>query len=183
MTQPQWKCIANLGDVNPVEHGGMFVLIDETGKHDPQLEVNTVDEGELDCPYCGGSCPEHDDDDSCDGWQGDIDGLAQNSKPWTVYRFDLEKCTYVNGVLSDNRFHPDHPTWFADKIGDIANANGETTEQLIERLCSDDPTERACGYISIGLYYGWGEFDHYPLTFNLEQWKELKERFAKYKTD
>lgn len=37
--QPQWRCIANLGDVNPIEHGGAFLYIDMTGVYAPELEV------------------------------------------------------------------------------------------------------------------------------------------------
>lgn len=39
MSQPEWECIANLGDVNPVEHGGKFVLVDKTGVYAPEMEV------------------------------------------------------------------------------------------------------------------------------------------------
>ena len=38
MSQPKWKKIANLGDVNPLDHGGLFVLIDETGVYPPEME-------------------------------------------------------------------------------------------------------------------------------------------------
>lgn len=37
--QPRWKCTANLGDVNPVDEGGYFVLEDETGQYPAELEV------------------------------------------------------------------------------------------------------------------------------------------------
>ena len=35
--QPRWHVAANLGDVNPLDHGGSFVLIDSTGVYDPEL--------------------------------------------------------------------------------------------------------------------------------------------------
>lgn len=35
--QPRWHVATNLGDVNPLEHGGSFVLIDSTGIYDPEL--------------------------------------------------------------------------------------------------------------------------------------------------
>lgn len=38
MTDPKWRIVANLGDADPIEHGGAFVLVDETGTHDPELE-------------------------------------------------------------------------------------------------------------------------------------------------
>jgi hypothetical protein len=37
--QPVWKCIANLGDTTPLEYGGAFLLVDETGVYDPELTV------------------------------------------------------------------------------------------------------------------------------------------------
>ena len=37
--QPKWVCAANLGDVNPLEYGGKFLLIDATGIYDPELWV------------------------------------------------------------------------------------------------------------------------------------------------
>jgi hypothetical protein len=36
-SQPRWHVAANLGDVNPLDHGGSFVLIDSTGIYDPEL--------------------------------------------------------------------------------------------------------------------------------------------------
>lgn len=37
--QPMWVCAANLGDVNPLEYGGKFLLIDTTGVYDPMLWI------------------------------------------------------------------------------------------------------------------------------------------------
>lgn len=37
MSQPSWHCIANLGDVNPLEHGGDFVMVDKRGCYTPEL--------------------------------------------------------------------------------------------------------------------------------------------------
>lgn len=35
--QPAWFCVANLGDANPLEHGGKFLMIDRRGYYDPEL--------------------------------------------------------------------------------------------------------------------------------------------------
>ena len=35
--QPSWHCVANLGDANPFEHGGDFVLVDKRGIYTPEL--------------------------------------------------------------------------------------------------------------------------------------------------
>ena len=37
--QPSWKVIANLGDATPLEYGGAFLLVDETGVYCPELIV------------------------------------------------------------------------------------------------------------------------------------------------
>jgi hypothetical protein len=37
--QPEWECIANIGDMNPIDHGGKFILVDKTGRYDPEMEV------------------------------------------------------------------------------------------------------------------------------------------------
>lgn len=145
MSQPKWKCVAQLGDKNPVDHGGFFVLIDTTGVHTPQVEL-------LESP---------DDDEG----------------EWMVYRFDLDRCTYIDGVLSDNPFHPTHPAWFAKPENHRAARPQDTTylsnvcrtmdieeSELVRLLCSENPVERAQGYRCIGQYHGWDNFDSYPLT-------------------
>jgi len=35
--QPTWKYLANLGDANPLEYGGAFVMQDTTGVYPPEL--------------------------------------------------------------------------------------------------------------------------------------------------
>ncbi|NCC40917.1 MAG: hypothetical protein EOM21_16010 [Gammaproteobacteria bacterium] len=37
--QPVWKVIHNLGDATPLEYGGAFLLVDETGVYAPELIV------------------------------------------------------------------------------------------------------------------------------------------------
>jgi len=49
-SQPAWHCVANLGDVNPLEHGGQFVMIDRRGVYDPELWI--FDENLPDRFYC-----------------------------------------------------------------------------------------------------------------------------------
>lgn len=146
--QPKWKLIANLGDVNPIDHGGYFVFVDETGVYPPEGE-------KLESP---------DNDDS--------------GEPYTVYRFILEDCTYSRNVLSDNKFHPDHPVWFNDKIKDIASACGyEDAHLLIFQFLSVDAKDRARAWESVGDYFGFHELDHYPLRMSR---KEVEERYGNH---
>jgi len=141
--QPEWECIANLGDVNPIDHGGKFVLVDRTGVYPPEMEV--------------------------------VEELACNPGHWRVWRFSMDRCTYINGVLSDNPYHPAHAAWFADDIRSVAETFSEEPDDLIGYLCSDDPLERARGYECLLGYYGAAEFDSYPVEFVRE---EVEERYA-----
>src|SRR5262245_19815580 len=101
--QPQWKLIANLGDVDPVTYGGFFVFVDETGVYDAEAEY----------------------------WPEREEGEKQ-----IVYRFILEPCTFVDGVLSDNKFHPNYATWFAKDIPAIAEFAGGSYDEMIADFIS-----------------------------------------------
>jgi hypothetical protein len=144
VSQPDWKCIVNLGDVNPIDYGGKFVLVDKTGKYAPEMEV--LDPVET----CG-------------------------EEVWRVWRFIMDRCTYIDGVLSDNPYHPGHAVWYADDIDDIAQMYDKDREQLIGELCSDDPRERAEGYYCLFGYYPAENFDSYPLDLDRE---EVEERYS-----
>lgn len=151
--QPKWKFIDNLGDANPLEHGGYFVFIDETGVYPPEAEYLVV--------------------------------LDESDDPkYKAYRFSLEKCTYINGILSDNSFHPLYPAWFATPeaqraerpqdttyLKNVSDCHGIEEQELIRLFCSDDPLERADAYRSVGEYHGFENFDNYPL--------ELRKREAR----
>lgn len=143
--QPRWNVVANIGDVNPVDHGGFFIFRDVTGVYVEEAEV--------------------------------LDVLSEDdASEWKIYRFHLDKCTYKDGILSDNKFHPDHPAWFAQPESEKAKRPQDTTylsnissycdvpvEKLIEQFCSDDPVERAQAYRCVGEYHGWENLDDYPL--------------------
>lgn len=135
--QPQWKCIARLGDADPVSYGGYFVYIDETGVYPPKAEklFEPSDDQDLDDPKAR----------------------------WTVYRFILEPCTFEDGVLSDNPYHRGFPVWFADKLAGIAAFVGQTELQLITSFCSVDPVDRAFAWQAVGDYHGYENLDSYPL--------------------
>lgn len=144
--QPEWKLLANLGDVNPIDYGGYFVYVDETGVYPPEVEY-------LESP---------DDDDAPEGW--------------TVYRFILEPCTYQEGILSDNPYHPMHAVWFADKLSDLASFVEQSELDLINQFVSDNPIDRARAWRIVGDYFGYHELDSYPLTFHNRE--EIEARYA-----
>jgi hypothetical protein len=126
------KCIANLGDENPLEYGSLFVLVDEDGN--AEFEV--------------------------------IEPSNEGEEVWIVRSGNLDRCTYINGILSDNPYHPDYAVWYSK----FAKENLE----VIEFLCSKNPIDRARGYAMVASFYSWEEFDQYPWTINNKS--EAKER-------
>lgn len=152
MSQPIWNTVANLGDVNPVEHGGLFVHMDTTGVYDPELEK--------------------------------IEPPVDDETTWTVYRVSLDRCTFENGILSDNKYHPESMAWFGFRRKDrpqdscitgCADSMGMEVDELIRLLCSDNPVELAQGYRCILDYWGWDNGDSYPLQLTKA---EVEERCA-----
>lgn len=161
MSQPKWKLVANLGDVHPLEYGGYFVYVDETDVYEAEGEL-LLEPTEDAC----GQCREevcHNDYDECI-----YDCTCHN---YTVYRFSLERCTLIDGILSDNKFHLDFMAWFgyrdADRpqdsdLNDVAKSADMPT--IADMLCSSDLIERAKAYQAIGEYHGFENLDAYPLT-------------------
>lgn len=162
--QPKWKCSAQLGDQDPVSYGGYFVLVDETGVYPPEAEL-------LQSP----------DDDSGTPREG-----------WTAYRFVLERCTFIDGVLSANKYHPHHSVWFCPSavrraerpqdshLGQVADSQGTSEAELIAQFCSEDPIERAHAYRAVGEHHGFDNFDSYPLQFTTRAEVEARYNTAKY---
>jgi hypothetical protein len=152
MSQPDWKCIAQLGDVSPMEYGGTWLFVDKTGVYCPELEF--------------------------------LLERDEESKLYTVYRILCEKCTFENGILSDNKFHKDYPAWFAKDIESVASCVDVESSELIEQLCSDDALQRATGYLNLVSYYGHYEFDDYPLTLKaLEAYSRYRGKRYRIQTE
>lgn len=136
------KLIGTLGDVNFVSYGGGKVLMNPEGDR-PQVEY---------LPY-------------------GFDEIPEGMKTLPLYRFDIDKCTYTEGILSENPYHPSYPAWWADRIVSMANTYGEEPGDLIAAFCSDDPMERALAYVKLGEYFGFEELDSYPLQLTPEEGK------------
>jgi hypothetical protein len=143
VSQPDWECIANIGDVNPIDHGGKFVLVDKTGVYAPEMEV--------------------------------LEKEYNRRNSWMVWRFIMEPHTYIDGVLSDNPYHPDKPAWYADDINDVAESCGVEPDALIANLCSADPRQRAEGYYCLFTCLSADNFDSYPLALDRA---EVEERYS-----
>lgn len=172
--QPVWKTPGQLGDINPIDHGGGFVYVDETGTYPPKLEwIEPMGKDEYDDPTS-----------------------------WTVHRFSIKICTYrspagfaltepsPDGILSNNPYHPDLAAWFAKPESERANRPQDTTylanvcefadctmDRMIQDLRSNDPMQRASAYLAIAQYHGFGNFDQYPLR--IESREEIETRYKK----
>lgn len=96
-----------------------------------------------------------------------------------VYRVPMERHTYVDGILSDNPYHPDKAVWYADDLQFVCRYCGCDCDELIGNLCGDDPVARAWAYETLASYHGWHEFDHYPLGLTAD---EAERRYVKYHT-
>jgi hypothetical protein len=136
-TQPVWKYVGCLGDVNPVDYGGALVFEDTTGVYAPEcLDIE----------------PEEDDNG----------GMVK----WVLRRWIVEPCT-VNaaGVVSDNPFHPDHAAWFDDKLASLADSYGIDREEFVAMLTGSDVMDRARAWADIGYYFGKDNLDGYPMEY------------------
>ena len=143
--QPEWELVGTLGDVDPLGYGGGWIFRDKTGVYPPELEY--------------------------------VEPTIQHENTGTVmvYRLILEPHTYVDGVLSDNSYHPETPVWYADKLDSVCSCCDCDRDELIAALCGSEPVAKATAYENLAAYWGWHEFDQYPLELTPE---EAEERYS-----
>jgi len=152
--QPKWKMIANLGDAAPFDYGGFFIFTDEPGVYPAEAVLLEVND----------------------------ENVEIEETTYTAHRFILERCSYVDGILSDNKFHRDHPAWFAHPeegkkerpqdttyLSNVASHCGIEEAELIRLFCSEDPCERAVAYRAVGEYHGMANLDEDPDTLTYQQ--------------
>lgn len=102
-------------------------------------------------------------------------GPEDDETHYKVYRFPLTKCTFENGVLSDDALHPEIPAWFADELGEVAYCAVLSPREIRDQLCSSNVIRRATAYEAIGRYYGFINLDEYPTLLREYQ---VGERYA-----
>jgi hypothetical protein len=172
--QPIWEFSGSIGDINYIDEGGSIIYEDKTGVYTPEIETIIV-------PL---SLKDEIDETIAEGDNVRIKG------DWQIYRYSLDKCTYINGVLSNNKFHPELSAWFAaneelkntrpqnNYLSNICSFGGITIEKMIADLCGDDLIDRAEAYNLIGLYHGYDNFDGDPLIIHYrdEMIKRYKEK-------
>lgn len=141
--QPEWKLIANLGDAS-ADYGDLSY-----GAFYIYEDVTGVYPPEAEYIIAP------DDDHG----------------KWYVYRFILEPCTYINGVLSDNPYHPETSAWFApsaaeqaarpqdSNLAHLCKSMDTTESEFIALITSADPLARAAAWRMVGEYEGFDNFD------------------------
>ena len=87
----------------------------------------------------------------------------------TVLLEPVKPCPDLPGDYGDNRFHPNHPAWWSKGLESIAATSGMAKDELAELLCSDEPQERAEGYLAIVAHHGVFEFDQYPYKYTRKE--------------
>ncbi len=158
--QPVWKKIGTVGDVNPLDYDGGFIYEDETGVYPPELEYI----------------------------QAQSESNADESGPWKVYRWSLDRCETVTvgekTLLVPFGFptradlpHPitDYDEWFNSDLESAASSADRTVENLRAAFCHEDAQLRAWAYLDLAQYHGFENFDSDSLTFTSR--KELEARY------
>lgn len=154
MSQPSFWCIANLGDVDPFEHGGQFLCVDRTGVYPPELVVIEA--------------PASDDDEERFKYVIQVE-------PLTAIKDDSGEIV----SLSDNRFHVLHRAWFADagSLQEVARCTGTVFSLFVTRLLSSDPVDRAFAYKAISDHFGYENFDSSADYISADKAKVMCDRF------
>ena len=140
--QPEWEFITNLGDVSPLDHGGLFLYKDKTGVYEPELErCEPIENGKF---------------------------LIHRVSLERYKRLDK----YLVSIAYNDSWPnpaPQYQPWFKDRLQEIDESRDCYEEEIIEELCSDDPKKLASAYEAIYNYLGWDNGDSYPLTITREE--------------
>ena len=100
----------------------------------------------------------------------------EDTEKWEVCRFVLDRLKIVEQFgeryLVPFKYTEDWPysvsrydEWFHKDLSSVASFIGQTTEDLEQSFCSDNPLIRAYAYSAIGEYFGFDNVDSYPLIF------------------
>ena len=155
--QPNWKLVANLGNVHPIDHGGAFVYEDATGVYVPELEVLQC--GNEHYPY----------------WQVyrfDIPRCTLANGVLSDNKFHPGVWVWFAKPESERKYRPQDTTY----LKNVADFRGTTEQEMVKSLTSENAIERASAYIAIAEYHGYENFDSYPLVFFKRT--EVEERYA-----
>jgi hypothetical protein len=122
--QPKWKCVANLGDTQPWDYGGAFVMVDQTGVYTPELwiwEKPTADNRYTEyrilleqCTFEKGILSDNKYHPECEVWFGEWERLSS-----------MARSAGVNVVQLVNFFRSENPIERAHAYLLAANHYGE----------------------------------------------------------
>ena len=100
-----------------------------------------------------------------------------------IRRAVLEPCTFIDGILSNNKFHPQLVAWFAgdrnnptEALRAMADTMDRTVDEYVALFTSDCPLERAEAWRDVGDFFGWDNLDSYPHTITAD---EAAQRYSK----
>lgn len=143
-TQPEWKLVAQLGDENPLDHGGYWIFIDTTGQYQPEGEYLIAPEG---------------DEKTYEAFRFPLDLCYLTNGILSDNRYHLDHAAWFATPEGRRAERPQDTTY----LSDIAIFAGITVAELTGLLCSPDYISRALAYRDIGAYHGFDNLDSYPL--------------------
>ena len=146
--QPCYRCIENIGDIDPFEHGGAFVCVDKFNVYPPILLI-------LD------AYPDH------------IEFTHRLYEIELDRCFLVKENKKIVGIGS-NLYHTDFCEWFGNlaSLETVASSAGRGDyDSFMRGFVTSDPIERAFSYKAVADYYGLHEFDQYPREFTEEKAK------------
>lgn len=157
--QPSYWCIANLGDVNPLQYGGKFVCIDRRGIYAPVMMILQEPEG------------------------GGRNRLCYEIELDRCFIVRDEKGE-MRGVGS-NHYHASFTEWFGgySDLEDVANFAGYNSGIALAALfASQNVLDRAQAYGSAVDYFGAHDFDQEPREFDNERARDFISLMLKQKS-
>jgi hypothetical protein len=156
--QPSYWCIANIGDADPYEHGGAFVLIDRRGIYCPELVIIQ----------------------SFDDSEQRIVHKIELQRLTIIKKIDQANASKVQwDSVSDNKFHTNLAAWFGDRdsLKKVADFIGKRVTNFMRSLVSSDPVTVAFAYKALADYHGYANFDEQPQTLTGEKAELMCDRF------
>ena len=153
-TQPKWRQVGTIGDINFVDYDGGPVFVDETGVYPPELEYVQ-------------NMPEPDTDAFVYRFVLDSLKLSPDGK-------------LIPAAYNESWPHPveSYVEWFDKDVSSVADSIGMDRAEFVDALLSDNPMARASAYEAMAQYLGWENFDSYPLHFKTRE--ELEARYQKH---
>lgn len=142
--QPSWHCVANLGDADPFEHGGKFLMIDRRGMYPAELWV--FSEWTVYSPQ----------------WT-----LYQIILEPCFLIQNEQEGEYDIGA---NVYHTCSPEWFGDRsrTAVVSSFIGMDREEFCRLFCGNS-YDRAVAYDAVASHYGLENFDTAPRFFTTKR--------------